>query len=80
MNIFRHPKTQNERKADQAALCEEELENVKINGRIRSGVKGNNLPTERDDKYPASKLDRSRGKKNHSPARKAKAKTKYKKS
>jgi hypothetical protein len=79
MSVFRHPKTQNERNADQATLCEEEVESVKVSGRIRSGSKGSNLPTERDDKYPASNSDRSRGKKNHSSARKAKAKLKYRK-
>ncbi|PCI97249.1 MAG: hypothetical protein COB14_09290 [Alphaproteobacteria bacterium] len=74
MSVFRHPKTQSERKADQAALCEDSQTGTKISGRIRSGAKGRNLPTERDDKYPAAQQDRSRGKASYSPSRKAKAK------
>ncbi|PCI67069.1 MAG: hypothetical protein COB26_10265 [Piscirickettsiaceae bacterium] len=74
MSVFRHPKTQNERKADGAALEEGKTNNILIKGRIRSGFKGKNLPTERADKYPASQADRSRGKKTHSAARKVKVK------
>lgn len=72
MSTFRHPKTQNERKGDQALQHDEE--NMMSSGRIRSGKKGSGLPTERDDKVPASRKDRSRGKASHSPARKEKSK------
>jgi len=43
MSIFRHPKTQNERKADQAVLHEDSLENAKIHARVRTGAKGKGL-------------------------------------
>lgn len=72
MSVFRHPKTQNERRADQAVLHDAEAGNVKINARVRSGAKGQGLPTERDDRYPAARSDRSRGKRGHSLSRKAK--------
>lgn len=76
MSYFRHPKTQNERKGDQALLHNAEGEGSVPKGRVRSGKKGQGLPTERDDKTPASREDRSRGKASHSRARKAKSKSK----
>ncbi len=77
MRIFRHPKTQNERKADQAVLHEDSLEKAKIHARVRTGAKGLGLPTERDDKYPAARSDRARGKRGYSQARKAKARERH---
>ena len=79
MSIFRHPKTQNERKADGTALAEKKSNNIFIKGRNRSGLKGKKLPTERAVKYPASQADRSRGKKTHSIARKANVKRRWSK-
>jgi len=69
MSVFRHPKTQNERKSDGAAIDKEKLNSVQIKVRIRSGLKGKSLPTEREDKYSASHADRFRGKKGHSATR-----------
>ncbi len=77
MRVFRHPKTQNERKADQAVLHEDIASNVTIRARVRTGTKGLGLPTERDDKYPAARSDRARGKRGHSQSRKAKARGKH---
>ncbi len=77
MRIFRHPKTQNERKADQAVLHEDSLDNEKIHARVRTGAKGLGLPTERDDKYPAARSDRARGKRGYSQIRKTKTRERY---
>ena len=77
MSTFRHPKTQNERKADQAVLHEDRLENVRIHARVRTGAKDLGLPTERDDKYPTACSDRARGKRGYSQARKAKARERH---
>ncbi len=65
MSNFRHPRTQNERKADQAIFSEEDAITIPIQGRVRSGKSGKLLPTERDDRYPAATRDRSRGKRRH---------------
>lgn len=78
MSVFRHPKTQSERKGDQALLHEDEDTTKKVKARVRSGKKGNSLPTERDDKLPASRTDRARGKQTQSFARKAKEKARGK--
>lgn len=74
MGTFRHPKTQRERKGDQALQHDGGDSPATAAGRVRSGRKGGGLPTERDDKVPASRSDRARGKKSHSSARKAKSK------
>ncbi|HFB66889.1 MAG TPA: hypothetical protein ENJ60_15260 [Aeromonadales bacterium] len=65
MSNFRHPRTQNERKAERMKLYEEDANTVQIKGRVRSGKKGKSLPTERDDRCPAAAGDRSRGKRRH---------------
>ena len=72
MTLFRHPKTQNERRADQAIQQSDAGEGVDMKGRVRTGKKGAGLPTERDDKVPAARRDRSRGKQTHSCVRKSK--------
>lgn len=74
MGYFRHPKTQNERKGDQAFQYEDDEQSIKPKGRVRSGKNGHALPTERDDKAPAANKDRSRNKVSHSPVRKGNAK------
>lgn len=63
MSPFRHPKTQAERRADQALAASGKESGIKVKGRRRSGRSGTALPTERDDKFPAAYRDRSRGKK-----------------
>lgn len=78
MAVFRHPKTHNERKADQAMHRSDDDESGSVKGRTRTGKKGAGLPTERDDKTPASRSDRSRGKTTRSAMRKTKEKTKDK--
>ncbi len=70
MSVFRHPKTQNERRADQA-LLNEKSDLPAVKGRVRSGKGKQNLPTERDDIHPASDTDKFRGKQTHSNTRKA---------
>ncbi len=62
MSHFRHPKTQVERRADQALATAGKEAGVKVKGRRSSGQSGKALPTERDDKVPAANRDRSRGK------------------
>lgn len=75
MSVFRKPKTQNERKADQAARQASVEEQLPISGRQRTRSKeAASLPTSRSDKMPAANKDRSRGKASHSPSRKAKSK------
>ncbi len=71
MSVFRHPKTQNERRSDQELLHDGDAKAAKVKGRTRSGRCKSNLPTERDDMQPAAQEDRSRGKPTHSKARKA---------
>ena len=73
ISIFRHPKTQNERRSDQALQHDDEESEKAVRGRTRSGRKGGGLPTEREHKIPAAQKDRARGKKSHSPARKSKS-------
>ncbi len=73
MPYFRHPKTQNERKQDQALVSDESELGARVKGRIRSGAGGGSLPSERDDKVAASKKDKYRGKKKDSAVRKAKS-------
>ncbi|WP_282608053.1 hypothetical protein [Pelagibius sp. Alg239-R121] len=75
MGYFRRPKTQNERKGDQALLHNTDHVDVPIKGRARSIAKVEAAPpTERSDIVPSSRNDRSRGKPSHSPARKARDK------
>jgi len=74
MGYSRHPQTQNERKGDQALQHTDDAQSIKPKGRVRSGKNGQALPAECDDRAPAAKKDRSRGKASHSPARKAAAK------
>lgn len=73
MPYFRHPKTQNERKQDQALVSDASELSVRVKGRIRSGPGGGSLPSERDDKVAASKKDKYRGKKKNNAARKSKS-------
>lgn len=68
--MFRHPKTQNERRSDQALLNDPDAEGMQVKGRVRSGKSKQGIPTAWDDINIASNADRSRGKKSHSPARK----------
>lgn len=75
MSYFRKPKKQNERKEGQKLLTDEALTGIPVKGRVRSGKGGRALPTDRSDKVPSSKTDRSKGKKSYSPFRKAKAKS-----
>jgi hypothetical protein len=76
MPYFRHPKTKSERTADQALLHDPEAENLAVKTRLRSGIGKTGLPTDWDDKTPAARADRSRGKPSHSPNRKAGSKRK----
>jgi hypothetical protein len=59
---FRHPRTHNERKADQALLHEGDGAAPRVKTRVRSGKRGGKLPTERSDLFPAALSDRGRGK------------------
>ena len=75
MAYFRRPKTQNERKQDQAVLHDEDAADLPVRGRVRSaGKEEAPLPSDRSDIVPASRKDRSRGKPSRSKARKAKEK------
>lgn len=75
MAYFRKPKTQNERKADQAVLTESGATGRKIKARKRALKRAQaGLPTDHSDLTPAARRDRSRGKPSHSQARKAKQK------
>ncbi len=77
MSYFRHPKTQNERKGDQAVVHDDNLPELAIKARLRSTKKVEAAPpTDWSDIVPAARSDRSRGKRTHSAARKAKAKAK----
>jgi hypothetical protein len=78
MSTFRHPKTQSERKGDQALLYNDEDSEQAVDARIRTGKSGTGLPTERDDKTPAANADRARGKKKYSRVRKSKEKARQK--
>ncbi|MEM5516130.1 hypothetical protein WNY37_04165 [Henriciella sp. AS95] len=79
MAYFRKPKTQNERKADQAVLAEQGAPVHKIKARKRTLKKAEaGPPTDHSDLKPAARNDRSRGKPSHSPARKAKQKVRDK--
>lgn len=62
MGYFRHPKTQNERKGDQAFRYEDDAQSIEPKGCVRSGKNGHVLPAERDDTAPAANKDRSRDK------------------
>jgi hypothetical protein len=62
MSAFRRPRTNNERKADQALLHEGEGAAPRVKARVRSGKSGTQLPTERSDLFAAARGDRGRGK------------------
>lgn len=68
---FRHPQTQNERRADASLAQDNPDAPIPVKAR-RRGMKKDGLPTERDDLAPAATQDRSRGKPTHSIKRKAK--------
>lgn len=63
MSTFRHPRTHNERKADQALLHDGDTAAPRAKARVRSGKSGKQLPTERNDLIAAARSDRGRGKK-----------------
>ncbi len=62
MPFFRHPRTHNERKADQALATERDGAAPRAKARVRSGKSGTQLPTERNDLIAAARSDRGRGK------------------
>jgi hypothetical protein len=62
MSGFRHPRTHNERKADQALLHDGDGAAPRVKARVRSGKSGTQLPTERNDLIAAASGDRGRGK------------------
>ena len=63
MSTFRHPRTQNERRADQALLHDRDDAAPRPKARVRSGKSSKRLPTERDDRVAAARSDRGRRKK-----------------
>lgn len=72
MSTFRHPKTHNERKANQELRELAVVDGPAVSARIRTGKSGTNLPTERNDMVPAARKDRARGNISYSKHRKAK--------
>lgn len=61
MSVFRHPRTQNERKGDQQLQSEQDGTLPIVKARRRSGRRGTRLPTERSDLLVSARGDRGRG-------------------
>jgi|26BtaG_2_1085354.scaffolds.fasta_scaffold121618_1 hypothetical protein len=67
-SVFRHPKTQSERKGDHVLSADQTDQMPNIKARARGLQKGQ-LPTERDDKQPTSSKDRWRSGRTKKPKR-----------
>ena len=67
---FRRPKTTNEKRLNAVVVDESDDARGRAKGRIRGGKGKTRLADRRDDEVPASKRDRSRGKRTQSDLRK----------